>query len=235
MASYDFDRDTLHSVISQYLESPNLIRYIESFVNAALVTLDNIEDIINVLDIDRAEGQWLDLIGRIVGQDRIWYDASQTEWFAFENATPNPIDAGFDFGKFWDGEQPLDGQLVQADDAIHRQSIKARILKNTTHGTADDLLRSIEYITGRTDIKIDGVNGIADKYFAFDGGNPVNTAGFDFGFFWNGVSAVPPAEPMKYRLVAPNNAPMTPLEKSLILDNGLLPEPAGVKLIEIVP
>ena len=226
---------TLHDLISQYKYSPNLIKYIKTFIDEAAKFSSNIKDLEKVLDIDCASGKWLDLIGSIVGQPRIWIDASAFPWFGFEDNGNDPLQGGFDEGKFWDGIQPLDGTLSLIDDDTYKKVIKSRILKNSTNGTHNDILLSLEYILNRNDLRLVGTNGIEGDWFGFEDTGGENL-GFGVGLFWDGMEFYKKIDDrMKYQIIAPDADPLDTIDKVLLLDNDLLPTPAGVKLTDIIP
>ena len=223
---------SLHDLISQYQDSPNLLAYAKTFVGEAQKTIDNITDLSKALGADCVTGEALDLLGRILGQDRIWYDPEAAPWFAFD-VTLNPLRVGFDNGKLWDGFTDLHGDLIQADDHIHRLFIKARMHKNNNNGTVDAMLDSLEAITCRTDIQIDGGNGeYRAAYTLEDTQNPPPLGrGLDIGRFLNGNAY--DSNPMTFSLSTPGHKPISLMTQVFLLNYGLLPKPAGVTLTQI--
>lgn len=172
----------LHEVISQYQESPNLKAYIDTFVDEGKKIITSIEDLSLALAVDCLTGEALDQVGRIVGQERIWYDPAIVPWFAFEGI-PAANRAGFDNGKLWDGVTTLVGNLIEADDTTHRMFIKARMAKNNFDGTVNGMIDSLFLITCRTDIRIYTGNGLFFTPFIFeDGVTDGSTAGWSDGF-----------------------------------------------------
>lgn len=194
---------TLREVISQYSDSPNLKGYILVFLQEALVAADTINDLIDIFDIDRAEGKHLDLIGRIVGQyERPWYDTTNIPWFSFGDGSGGDASlAGFNNGRLWDGRTinlPGNPNLVVAEDDIYRMFIKTKIYKNSTDGTVQNILDALEVVTGRNDIRIDNAN---------DGTMSINIVG--------------------------DLTPVGDFEKVFIENYDLLPMPAGVEIASV--
>ena len=197
---------TLRDVISQYADSPNLKAYILVFLQEAIVACETTKDLINIFDIEKAEGKHLDLIGRIVGQyERPWYDTSQIPWFEFgDGGGGDSARFGFNEGRMWDGRTINyggDPDLFKAEDDIYRMFIYARIYQNSSHGTVAELIEALEVITGRTNIKVLGSNGEQGT--------------------------------MQIKIHG-DTIPVGEFERVFIEEYSLLPLPAGVNLIEVV-
>lgn len=246
---------SLHEVISQYKNSPNFIAYVSTYINEAIKIIDNIEELSLVLGIDCVEGKVLDLIGSIVGQERIWYDPGALPWFGFDDGGADPQLEGFGSGKFWDGVTELVGNYVPADDNTYRMFLKAKIVRNNSRGTLEDMNTSVRLITCRNDIQVNGANGIAQVPFAVSDGLPDwRTAGFGNGqFFGSGASLYTNGayssaygqgfnkpeikdnvvyDVMKFELIG-TNGPIDTVTKVFMLQYDLLPTPVGVKLIGV--
>ena len=109
------------------------------------------QDLMQLRSLDTATGEQLDVIGRIVGQDRVLLSADLYEFFGFQgalkagsygNLTDSTIGA-----KWWSLGKPLGGN-VQLDDDTYRTFIRAKILKNTTASTSEDFIKAINLIFG---------------------------------------------------------------------------------------
>ena len=223
---------TLHNLISQYENSPKLQAYVRSFVDRVRQAIDELDKLVDVLSIDCAKGEHLDMLGRILGQERVFYDPALVPWFQFEDGTVQVLPNGFDHGKFWDGTTALHGGLIQIDDFIYRMFLKARAKKNNTHSTVEDMYEILKIITCRDDIQINAGNGQLFRGFTFyDEPNP-KTAGLNIGV-WGSTQKGYTVEPMKYELLLHELAPLDTTLKLFMLKYGLLPTPVGVKLTGI--
>ena len=109
------------------------------------------QDLMQLRSLDTATGAQLDVIGRIVGQERVLLSADLYEFFGFQgalkagsygNLTDPTIGA-----KWWSLGKPLGGN-VQLDDGTYRTFIRAKILKNTTASTSEDFIKAINLIFG---------------------------------------------------------------------------------------
>lgn len=222
--------NTLHEVVSQYIDSPNLRAYIKTFTDEVITAGATIEDISRALDIDSVKGSALDIIGEIVGQKREWIDLSPIAWFGFEDGGLSG-NKGFGVGILWNGIVPIAGEWSRANDDLYRSLIKSKIIKNNGGGTIEDVIKAIEILTGRKDILVEGGQGTTRTWFGFD--DDVTSAGFDLGEFWNG--SAPDTTSMEYHLIAPAGDPLSDFDKSLLANYGLLPTPAGVMMTGITP
>ncbi len=223
----------LHAVISQYQDSPNLKAYIDTFVDRGREIINDIETLSLALAVDCVKGEALDQIGRIVGQERIWYDPNSIPWFAFEGS-PNPLRMGFDNGKLWDGITSLTGNFIEADDSTHRMFVKAKMAKNNFDGTVNGMLDSLFLVTCRTDIRINTGNGLADPVFVMENGIYDSvTGGWSVGAFFGAAAAA--ISPMKFTIETSLAKPIDETTKQFILNYGLLPRPAGVDLVDVLP
>ena len=228
---------TLHDVISQYKDSPNLQGYIKSFIDTAVDAIRDLEKLSLIFAPGCVSGEALDLVGRIVGQPRPFIDPETAPWFGFEgDGVDDPMVLGFGEGIFWDGKAPLLGDKP-ADDETYKIFILARIAKNTGRGTVDDMLAIIQQITCRDDIYIRGANGIVEPYYTlFDEtgdpptGDPMG-AGLGVGGFTNdnGDTLV---GPMQFAIIG-TKGPIDTTTRVLLLTYDILPRPAGVKLVEV--
>lgn len=109
--------------------------------------------LLQLRDLDSAEGEQLNVIGRIVGQDRVLVNADLYTFFGFQGA----LKAG-SFGetgnnlvgsRFLDFGSPMGGNIT-LDDETYRLFIRAKIYKNTTSSTPEQFIQVINLIFGVT-------------------------------------------------------------------------------------
>lgn len=99
-------------------------------------------------DIDKAEGEQLDAIGRIVVIDRS-YEAKiifDTNDFGESSSQFGDTDCMF--------SSPTGVTNAKTSDVIFRKLIKAKIAKNNSDATIDGIIEALEFITGDTQIKV---------------------------------------------------------------------------------
>lgn len=136
---------------TQFRESTNLINYIR----ALLIEADTLEqvfcDLLEKRWIDTAEGVQLDILGAIVGQSREFIDAEIFDYFGFAD---NPQAQSFGTvqdasvgGRFRLVDEVTTG-IRQLSDDEYRLFIRARISRNTTSSTPEDIIAQIRYVFG---------------------------------------------------------------------------------------
>lgn len=127
----------------------------DAFLKLLTVEMQNLQavfkDLMQLRTLDTATGEQLDIIGRIVGQERVLLSADLYEYFGFQgalkagsygNLTDPTIGA-----KWWSLGKPLGGNVL-LDDNTYRIFIRAKILKNTTVSTSEDFIKAINLIFG---------------------------------------------------------------------------------------
>ena len=134
---------------TQFRESTNLINYLK----ALLIEANNLEDVFcQLLEdrwIDTAVGIQLDILGSIVGQTREFIDAEIFDYFGF---AINPISQSFGSindisvgGRFKFVEEPTTGIRKLTDDEF-RTFIKARIIRNSTQSTPEQIISQLQFL-----------------------------------------------------------------------------------------
>jgi hypothetical protein len=135
---------------TQYYESAKFIGFLEALL-AYSEELEIVLDTISLQsDIDIVRGVNLDTIGEIVGISRIIPSSLALSFFGFpDNAPP-----GFNFGeegdlsvgaRFREELEPATASTVLADPE-YRQLIRAKIIKNHSKGTGEDLINGLNYL-----------------------------------------------------------------------------------------
>lgn len=152
-------------LMMQYSNSPNLVKYMLCIIKQQDELVKAIQDTINLRYLADAFGQQLDVIGEIVGQSRIIAGAAALGYFGFydEPLSTNPSigdDATPNVGGFYRSDSDRVSTDFRMNDQQFRQAIYAKILKNDSRCSIDDVLAWIDLIVGQecdTEI-IEGVN-----------------------------------------------------------------------------
>lgn len=134
-------------------DDPIFDKYLQLITNAEIEIQNVFKDLMQLRDLDSAEGAQLDVIGRIVGQDRVLINADLYTFFGFVGA----LKAGSfgDVGNSLVGSRFLDygsptGGNITLDDETYRLFIRAKIYKNTTRSTPEEFIEVINLIFGTT-------------------------------------------------------------------------------------
>ena len=145
----DHDQLIDDNTATEYSES-NVPAYVKA-LNTGHTELDTLfNELVQRLDLEMAEGELLGIIGRIVGQERTVISASDIEFFGFQGANPTP------FG-FADSAFPSEGGRLRAEgesttglkrliDSEYRVFIRARIFKNHTLSTPEEVIEAFTFI-----------------------------------------------------------------------------------------
>lgn len=131
--------------------APVFDRYLQLLV----IEIQNLQQVFRDLkqlrSLDTAIGKQLDIIGDIVGQERVLLNADLYSFFGFQGALKagsfGTLDDASLGSKFYSLGDPLGGN-VQLDDDTYRIFIRAKILKNTTASTSEDFIKSLNIIFG---------------------------------------------------------------------------------------
>lgn len=128
-------------------------KYLELLLLGQLEVQNALKDLMQLRSIDTAEGAQLDIIGRIVGQERELLDADIIEYFGFdgypEAQSYGDLNNSSVGGFYYSEGTPLTGNVL-LNDSQYRLFIKAKILKNHTAATPEDFLTFISFVFGTT-------------------------------------------------------------------------------------
>jgi hypothetical protein len=124
-APFDYNQ----TVISQYANSPTLLRMIENMAECIDMTADRDAFYDMVFNVETAQGAGLDIWGRIVGVSRVIPTGGEDIEFGFAEAGSLSA-TGFGQGDFYDG-QSVTSNVALSDDAF-RLLIMAKIMSNIT-------------------------------------------------------------------------------------------------------
>lgn len=134
---------------TQYRESINLINYIKVLLSEADTIETVLKDILNKRWLETATGIQLDVLGAIVGQTREFVDAEIFKYFGFDDH-PQAQSFGSVYnvgvgGRFITVGEPITGYRLLSDDE-YRLYIRARIIRNSTTSTPEEIIAHIRYI-----------------------------------------------------------------------------------------
>jgi len=134
---------------TQYRDSLKLIAYIKALLYEADTLESVLRDLLEKRWIDTAVGVNLDILGSIVGQTRELIDAEIFDYFGFAD---NPIAQSFGTlsdigigGRFRAVGETTQGIRLLTDDE-YRVFIKARILRNSTSSTPEEIIAQFRFL-----------------------------------------------------------------------------------------
>ena len=134
---------------TQYRDSIKLIGYIKALLYEADTLESVFKDLLEKRWIETATGVNLDILGSIVGQTREFIDAEIFDYFGFAD---NPIAQSFGTlsdvgigGRFRILGEATQGIRLLTDDE-YRVFIKARILRNSTSSTPEEIIAQLRFL-----------------------------------------------------------------------------------------
>lgn len=152
----DFLEEARERATEQFRDKKVFDKYLDVMLYNNIGLLEEFKDLKQLLNVDNASGETLDLIGRIVGQERIITDITTIIYFAFEGYALGTgygaIDNLGSTGNYKDLYDTSEGEKVLLSDIEYRLFIKAKMFKNNMSATPKGLIDLIEGVVGRRDV-----------------------------------------------------------------------------------
>lgn len=135
LITYELDKKMLEYSISQYRVVPEYVKICEAFCVGLATIQTAIDYLSDMIDVDKAEGIWLDYLAWLVGTSRSSYDI--TQYFCV-NAPHLNVEKLF----YFEGISTLENGSIE--DVTLRKKIKAKVAYNTSKATRNENIRIIE-------------------------------------------------------------------------------------------
>lgn len=136
-------------IATQYRNSIRFQQFIAALMEQANEIEQALHQVAQITDIDLSEGVQLDVLGDIVGVRRIIPSVILRQFFGFQGAilaqTFGEEGDALVGGPFRDEDEVVTGTSVLSDPEF-RLLIRAKIVKNHSRGTNDDILRGLDFI-----------------------------------------------------------------------------------------
>ena len=149
LETYELDKKMLEYSISQYRVVPEYVKICEAFCVGLGTIQNSIDYLSDMIDLDKAQGIWLDYIGWVVGVKRD--ELTDVSDFFSVNAEDLNIEK-----YFWFANQ-TQGNNITLQDEYYRSLIKAKIGYNTSRCTREDNIKNIKNMTFANHCIIDNV------------------------------------------------------------------------------
>lgn len=141
-------QEALNRLIGIYKGAPNIGKFISSFqyVNDDIET--TFQKILINIDVDKATGEALDVLGQIIGIPRPQIGAFLNRVFVYNNPgaasiTPTDDDGGYETGYYTNISNPDSTEFVPMGDSDYARILKAKIHLNYYGGSIDNILTAI--------------------------------------------------------------------------------------------
>jgi len=145
----DYLAEARSRVTEAFKEKPVFDKYLQLASSASAEIQAVALDLYNKRWIDTAEGAQLDIIGNIVGQPRELVGADLYTFFGYEG---NPASNSFGTvsdptigGFYLTAGTSTSGNII-LDDYLYRRFIKAKIIKNKTRATPEDVIKFLTFV-----------------------------------------------------------------------------------------
>lgn len=150
-------------VATQYTEAQKFLAYIRALLASSAEMEAVLQKVAEQSDIDLAEGVNLDVIGEIVGISRILPNSIAVKFFGFEGQPGGDVfgeEGALGIGsRFREELEPETATSVLADPE-YRLLLRAKIVKNHTQGTNEDILQGLTYLFNTPATVIEDIGGM---------------------------------------------------------------------------
>lgn len=153
----------LSRVAKQFQDSPKFLAYLTALLQMNQTVETLLQSMYELPDIDQMSGVNLDVIGRIVGISRVIPNAIELVYFGFDGFADQTI-----FGEL--GQNGIGSRLYDLGDPIsestslgdveYRLLLKAKIMKNTSHATGEDIENVLSFVFGAPIVNVDDFGGM---------------------------------------------------------------------------
>lgn len=145
----DFKQEALENITEQFKDKVVFQKYLQLLLTGEQEVITVLQSLMRERSIDTAVGEQLDILGRIVGQERILVGADTFKYFGFEGSTfSSTFGSSFNnsVGGFWYSYGSPSGANIQLNDEQYRVFIKAKIKKNVNTGSVTDVVDFLEFV-----------------------------------------------------------------------------------------
>lgn len=146
---YELDKKMLEYSTTEKRVIPEYIKMCEAFCVGLASIQSGVDYLSDMIDVDKAEGIWLDYIAWLVGTNRTTYDILQ---YFCVNAPHLNVEKYF----YFEGISSLEKGTVQ--DVALRKRIKAKIAYNTSRATRNENIKIIEGMVNADKVVITNVS-----------------------------------------------------------------------------
>jgi hypothetical protein len=151
-------------VATQYTESQKFLAYVRALLDSSVELETVLQQVAAQTDIDVAEGVNLDVIGEIVGINRILPNSIAVKFFGFEGQPGGDVfgeENQLGIGSRFRDELESETDTSVIADPGYRLLIRAKIVKNHARGTCEDILQGLAYLFNAPLTVVDDLGGMA--------------------------------------------------------------------------
>lgn len=208
----DYKQEARERVTSQFENKVVFNRYLELMLSESMELQEVYKQLKENRWIDTASGEMLDVIGRIVGQERLVNEASLDKYFTFLGV---PFGKGYSDlldrtagGEYRDLNEKEEGVSVELTDSEYRTFILTKIFKNNTNCTPNEFLEFFVFVLDAAEVRFEELGNAQVKATVIGSFTEFQESllfyykqglGYDLAFFPKPVGVGVEIEVMNYR------------------------------------
>jgi hypothetical protein len=155
----DYYAEAVSRYTDQFQDKPVFDKYVQLLLNEKINVQTAMQQLMQLRSLDTATGKQLDIIGNIVGQERILVDTGLYIYFGWEEdptagswADENVPSSGYQ----WVDENNANNQTsyVYIDDDTYRLFIRSKILKNISGVSPEEIIEFFNFLFGTTSTRL---------------------------------------------------------------------------------
>jgi hypothetical protein len=161
MAWEDFDTDhAIQAAANLLIQHGKNKPFVRALVAGMVTPLNDIEqalnDLYNLRWLQNATGVQLDMVGTIVGQSR---ESQSAIYYSFFGFAEQPAGVGFGQARIRHDGEPF-AESTSLPDAEYRSLLYAKIARNNSHGTVEDILTVMKAVFNVNTVLVNNI-GVA--------------------------------------------------------------------------
>ena len=147
LETYELDKKMLEYSISQFRNIPEYVKICEAFAVGCGSIQNAVNYLSDMIDVDKAEGVWLDNIGNLVGTLR--EESIDLSQYFCVNAEHVNVPKRFYFPNI------STSGVSNFEDSLFQGQIRAKIAYNNSNGTREDYIRIIKQLVNADKVIIE--------------------------------------------------------------------------------
>lgn len=155
----EYYEEAVSRYTDQFKDKPVFDKYVRLLLNEKINIQTGMMQLMQLRSLDSAKGKQLDIIGNIVGQERILVDSGLYIYFGWEEdptaggwADDNIPSSGYQWVSEDDAESPTN--FVYIDDETYRLFIRSKILKNISGISPEEIIEFFNFLFSTTTTKL---------------------------------------------------------------------------------
>lgn len=148
MEELNYKDIALSRLTDRHRDDPAFLALLETLVEIKVLRQQQYLSIADAfLDIDKSSGKNLDVIGKLIGEERNLVNFIDRAYFGFLGAR---LAESYDVGYWYSLYKDRYGTLRTLTDEEYRRVLKARVVKNSSNSNREDFLRVLNLLTNNS-------------------------------------------------------------------------------------